>query len=108
MIKATIQRSPYVTEMTFPCSETQLSKWLDELRMNPEHLCPAAMVVQIEPSELSMLEDCEVALDALNYLAKRIDGMDARERNQFFAALTCEEAKIGWGLKNIINLTLPV
>ena len=33
MIKATIQRSPYVTEMTFPCSETQLSKWLDELRM---------------------------------------------------------------------------
>lgn len=105
MIKATIQRSPYVTEMTFPCSETQLSKWLDELRMNPEHLCPAAMVVQIEPSELSMLEDCEVALDALNYLAKRIDGMDARERNQFFAALTCEEAKIGWGLKDIINLT---
>ena len=56
MIKATIQRSPYVTEMTFPCSETQLSKWLDELRMNPEHLCPAAMIVQIEPMELSVLE----------------------------------------------------
>ena len=105
MIKATIQRTPYATEMTFPCTESQLSTWLDELRMNPEHLCPAATVVQIEPSELSMLEDCEVALDALNYLAKRIDGMDARERNQFFAALTCEEAKIGWGLKNIINLT---
>lgn len=38
MIKATIQRSPYVTEMTFPCSETQLSKWLDELRMLSLHL----------------------------------------------------------------------
>lgn len=105
MIKATIQRSPYVTEMTFPCSETQLSKWLDELRMNPEHLCPAAMVVQIEPMELSVLEECEVSLDALNYLAKRMDGMDARELNQFFAVLTCDELEIGWGLKNIINLT---
>lgn len=105
MIKATIQRSPYCTEMTFPCSETQLSKWLDELRMNPEHLCPAATVVQIEPTELSVLEDCEVSLDALNYLAKRMDGMDARELNQFFAVLTCDELEIGWDLKNIINLT---
>lgn len=105
MIKATIQRTPYATEMTFPCTESQLSTWLDELRMNPDHLCPAATVVQIEPSELSVLEDCEVSLDALNYLAKRMDGMDAREVNQFFAVLTCDELEIGWGLKNIINLT---
>ena len=27
------------------------------------------------------------------------------ERKQFFAALTCEELGIGWGMKNIINLT---
>lgn len=99
MIKATIQRTPYATEMSFPCTEAQLSTWLDELRMNPEHLCPAATVAQIEPSELSVLEDCEVSLDALNYLAKRMDGMDAKERNQFFAVLTCDEVDIGWGLK---------
>ncbi len=82
MIKATIQRSPYCTEMTFPCKESQLSKWLDELRMNPEHLCPAATITQIEPADLSILNcrqvsairDCEVSLDALNYLAKRMDG----------------------------------
>ena len=72
MIKATIQKSPYCTEMTFPCTETQLSKWLDELRMNPEHLCPAATVTQIEATELSALEECEVSLDTLNYLAKLI------------------------------------
>ncbi len=76
MIKATIQRTPYCTEMTFPCTETQLSTWLDELRMNPEHLCPAATITQIEPAELSVLEDCEVSLDALNYLAKRMDGYE--------------------------------
>ncbi len=105
MIKATIQRSPYATEMSFPCTEAQLSTWLDELRMNPEHLCPAATVVQIEPTELSVLDDCEVSLDALNYLAKRMDGMDAKEQNQFFAVLTCEELNMVWGLKNIINLT---
>ena len=61
--------------------------------------------MQIEPTELSVLEDCEVSLDALNYLAKRMDGMDAREVNQFFAVLTCDELEIGWGFKNIINLT---
>ena len=65
MIKATIQRSPYCTEMTFPCTETQLSTWLDELRMNPEHLCPAATITQIEPAELSILEDREVSLISL-------------------------------------------
>jgi len=105
MIKATITRSPYTTEMTFPCKESQLSKWLVELRMNPEHLCPAATITQIEPVELSILEDCEVSLDALNYLAKRMDRMSRTEKNQFFAALTCGESDIGWGLKDIINLT---
>ncbi|MCM1167272.1 MAG: hypothetical protein NC401_14790 [Ruminococcus sp.] len=105
MIKAMIQSSPYITEMTFPCTENQLSAWLDELQMNPEHLCPAATVTQIEPSELSVLEDCEVSLDALNYLAKRLDGMDELECKQFFAALTCDEVDIGWGLKSLINLT---
>lgn len=105
MIKAAIQKTPYVTEMTFPCTETQLSNRLEELRMNPEHLCPTATVSQIEPSELSMIEDCEVSLDALNYLAKRMDGMNSAEMTQFFAALSCDEAKIGYGLKNMINLT---
>ncbi len=98
MIKATIQRSPYCTEMTFPCTETQLSTWLDELCMNPEHLCPAATITQIEPAELSVLEDCEVSLDALNYLAKRMDGMSRAEQNQFFTALTCDDLVIGWGM----------
>ena len=75
MIKATIQNSPYCTEIRFPCSETELSKKLGELGMNPEHLTPMATVIGIEPAELSMLEDCDVSLDALNFLGKRMDGM---------------------------------
>ena len=105
MIKATIQNSPYCAEIKFPCSETELSKKLGELGMNPEHLAPMATVIGIEPSELSALEDCEVSLDALNYLGKRMDGMCKVERRQFFAVLSCDEAEIGYGLKNIINLT---
>ena len=105
MIKATIQNSPYCTEMRFPCSEAELSKKLGELGMNPEHLAPMAMVLEIEPSELSVLTDCDVSLDALNYLGKRLDGMDKLESKQFLAALSCDEADIGYGLKNIINLT---
>ena len=105
MIKATIQNSPYCTEIRFPCSETELSKKLGEIGMNPEHLAPMATVIEIVPSELSVLADCDVSLDALNYLGKRLDGLDKLERKQFLAALSCEETGIGYGLKNIINLT---
>ena len=105
MIKATIQNSPYCTEIRFPCSETELSKKLGELGMNPEHLAPMATIIEIEPAELSLLTDCDVSLDALNYLGKRMDGMSKGERNQFLAVLSCEETGIGCSLKNVINLT---
>ena len=80
MIKATIQNSPYCTEIRFPCSETELSKRLGELGMNTEHLATIGTVIEIEPAELSVLEDCDVNLDALNYLGKRMDGMCKAER----------------------------
>ena len=105
MIKATIQNSPYCTEIRFPCSETELSKKLGEIGMNTENLAPMATVIEIEPVELSVLEECDVSLDALNYLGKRMDGMCKAERNQFLAVLSCDELEIGYGLKNIINLT---
>ena len=59
MIKATIQNSPYCTEVRFPCSETELSKKLSEIGMNTEHLAPVGMFIEIEPAELSILQDCE-------------------------------------------------
>ncbi len=105
MIKATIQNSPYCTEIVFPCTETELSKKLGEIKMNSEHLVPMAMVLEIEPAELSMLTDCDVSLDALNYLGKRLDGMDEGEYKQYLAVLSCTEISEGWGLKNMINLT---
>lgn len=105
MIKATIQNSPYCTEITFPCTETELLKKLDELGIDKEHLAPTGTIIDIEPAELSMLMDCEVSLDALNYLGKHMDGMAKLEEEQFLAALSCDELNMDWGLKNIINLT---
>ena len=105
MIKATIQNSPYCTDIRFPCSETELSKKLGEIGMNTEHLAPTGMVIDIEPAELSILQDCEVSLDALNYLGKRLDGMDKSEYRQYLAVLSRSEISEGWGLKNMINLT---
>lgn len=114
MIKAMIQNSSVAfsaerimraQEITFPCTETELSKKLGELGMNLEHLAPIATVIEIEPSELSMLTDCDVSLDALNFLGKRMDGMRKGERNQFLAVLSSGETGIGSSLKNIINLT---
>ena len=105
MIKATIQNAPYCTEMTFPCTETELLKSLGELGIDKDHLAPTGMIIDIEPAELSTLIDCEVSLDALNYLGKRMDGMEKLEEKQFLAVLSCDELKMNWGLKNIINLT---
>ena len=105
MIKATIGKGSFDTEICFPCSETELSNKLGELDMNTEHLAPIGTIIEIEPAELSVLEDCDVSLDALNYLGKHMDGMDKRELNKFLAVLSCDELEIGYSLKEIINLT---
>lgn len=108
MIKAIIQNSPYCTEMTFPCTETELLEKIGEIGISKDHLAPTGTVIDIEPSELSVLTDCEVSIDALNYLGKRMDGMARSEEEQFLAALSCDELNIDWGLKNIINLTFSL
>ena len=108
MIKATIQNNPYCTEIDFPCTETELSEKLGEIGIDKDHLSPTGMVIDIEPAELSVLTDCEVSLDALNYLGKQMYGMDRLEQEKFLAVLSCEDLNINWGLKNIINLTFSL
>ena len=106
MIIATIQNTPYCEDIIFLCSEKELSKRLEKLGIAPDHLAPTGTVIEIEPYEIGLI-DCEVSLDALNYLAKRMDGLSEGERHQFLAALSCDEDEVGfgWGLKDIINLT---
>lgn len=104
MIEATIQDSPYSTIIRFPCSEKELSEKLGEIGVNPEHLSHVGTIVDIEPAELSVLKGCEVSLDALNYLGKRLDGICDSEIKQFLAVLFCDKLEMK-DLRNIINLT---
>ncbi len=105
MIKAKISNDSHSTEMTFPCREKQLAEKLSQIGICGEQLSPTGTVTRIEPTELSFLDNRTVSLDALNFLAKRLDGMDSKEQNQFFAVLTCGELSEEWGLKKAINLT---
>lgn len=45
---------------------------------------PIEMVLEIEPAKLLMRVDCEVSIDALNYLGN-MDEMSNAERNRFLA-----------------------
>ncbi len=105
MIKAKISNDSHSTEMTFPCNEKQLTEKLGQIGISGEQLFPTGTIEHIEPTELSVLKNRTVSLDALNFLAKRLDGMDSKEQNQFFAVLTCGELKEDWSLKKAINLT---
>lgn len=51
-------------------------------------------MIEIEPAELSVPTDCEVSLDALNYLGKQMYGMDRLEQEQFLAVLSCDDLNI--------------
>ncbi len=104
MIKAKIKNDTYSTEMTFPCKEKQLTEKLGQLGISGERLFPTGTVTHIEPAELSVLENQTVSLDALNYLAKRLDGMYSKKQNQFFAVLTCKELGEEWNLNKVINI----
>ena len=58
MIKATIQNNTYCIEISFPCLETELPKKLVEFGINIEYLVSVGTVIEIEPMELFMLNDC--------------------------------------------------
>lgn len=84
MIKATIQNSPYCTEMTFPCTETELQEKLVQIGIDKNHLSPTGTVIEIEPAELSVLTDCEVSLDALTISESKCTVWIGWSKNNFW------------------------
>ena len=57
---------------------------------NGEQSASVTLITEIKPKELSMLENTMVNLDELNYLAKRMDGWDNHEIEQFLAIVSCK------------------
>ena len=99
-IKAT--RMDKTVTFDLPCREKELEEQLSVLYGTP----PSHAVIEVEqvafPRELGMLTGKMLDLDALNYLARRIDGFDYGEANAFFEGIKAEGMS---ELKDLINLT---
>ena len=105
MIKLKIKYGNSQTDLRFPCTEKEMNAALE--RIHAEDVTPLELYVSevVFPEELGCLQDRFVNLDEVNFLGKRMDGMDQLEQKQFLAVLSCDDLNINWGLKNIINLT---
>lgn len=87
MITVTVQNHNNFATLTFPCSENEMEKKLEELDRWDETNVTLFVDKVTEPEELSVLQDRFIDLDEVNYLAKRMDSFDTQEIKQFFAAV---------------------
>ena len=102
MITLTIRNHSHFTTLTFPCSENEMAKKLEELDRLDETSATTFVDKVTEPEELSILKGRFIDLDEVNYLAKRMDSFDTQEIKQFFAAVRhCTFAHV----RDLINLT---
>lgn len=102
MITVTVRNHSHFTTLTFPCSENEMEKKLEELDRWDETSTTLFVDKVTEPEELSILQGRFINLDEVNYLAKRMDSFDTQEIKQFFAAVHhCTFAHV----KDLINLT---
>lgn len=102
MITVTVQNHNNFATLTFPCSENEMEKKLEELDRWDETNVTLFVDKVTEPEELSVLQDRFIDLDEVNYLAKRMDSFDTQEIKQFFAAIhQCKFTQV----KDLINLT---
>lgn len=102
MITVTVQNHNHFAVLTFPCSEKEMEKSLEELDRWDETNFTLFVDKVSEPGELSVLQERFIDLDEINYLAKRMDSFDRQERKQFFAAVHhCKFTQA----KDLINLT---
>lgn len=99
-IKAT--RMDKTVVFSLPCREKELQEQLTALYGIP----PSHAVIEVSqvdyPQELSALTGQMLDLDALNYLARRMDGFCDDEANAFFEGMKAEGMS---DLKDLINLT---
>lgn len=103
MITVKISNGGKETRIRFTCTEKELSRKLEGIGAYGKQAAPHFYLEEVTvPKELVCLEGMYADLDALNYLAKRLDGMDGKEMGQFFAAM---ETEAEWNLKGLINLT---
>ncbi len=84
----------------FPCDEDEYQLICKELSMENNYYVEVKKVIY--PKELFFRENSFVNLDEINYLAKRMDSFDLREKRCFLAAIEKGEYPT---IKSMINLS---
>ena len=107
MIKIKIGNGDRETDIRFPISESDLYNKLAAIHaIDSTGKQQSVTVTGIYwPEEFSVLEGCQVDLDEMNYLAKRLDSFDDREMDQFLIGISMQDEP---SLKNLINLTFNI
>lgn len=89
-------------EVWFPLDDLQLIKICDDLGIGSK-LTDNIYIVDTSDADLSMLiKEKFCNIDELNFLTKRLDSFDTKEKHIFFASAVATEAV---NLKDFINLT---
>lgn len=90
-------------QICFPCQESELEWKLEKIGIYGKQNAPHCYLDEMEePKALEEFKHAHVNLDELNYLAKRMEGFDKKERQQFFAAMKSERFH---DMRGLINLT---
>ena len=107
MIKIKIGNGDRETDIRFTISESDLYKKLAEIHAidSSDKQQPVTVTGIYWPEEFSVLEGCQVNLDEMNYLAKRLDSFDDREMDQFLIGISVQDEP---SLKDLINLTFNI
>lgn len=86
----------------FPCEEDRLSRICDEVGIVISKDKNCFIVEGSDRDFIDAMKDSYCNVDELNFLTKRLDSFDAKERNIFYAAIVATDAKT---MTDLINLT---
>lgn len=102
MINVKVEYNLTIVDVEFPCTEQILEtkfKGLYRMECQDKDL----LIIELKnPDFLQVLEKQKVDMDELNYLAKRLAGLDKKELNQFAAVVN---QYLFINIKDLINLT---
>lgn len=102
----TIKKSNNIDERSieawFPIEEEKLNKICEDIGISTSKNANCYIVDSNDSDLISVIKERYCNVDELNFLVKRLDSFDAKEKNTFFASAVATDAQ---SLKELINLT---
>lgn len=101
MIKTIIKNEENAVEISFPCTEKELSETL--CKVDLPNMIPAVAYVNeiLEPKELFGIAGKYINLDEINYFAKFSENLSEEDQRKLYSIILIEKCK---DTKNLINL----